>query len=75
MRLINPDGKEFTYAIRLDFDNTNNEAEYEALLAGLRIAAKMGAKQVEAHVDSMLVAGQINGTYDAKDPTMALYLE
>ncbi|GJX78309.1 reverse transcriptase domain-containing protein, partial [Tanacetum coccineum] len=36
--LIDPTGTEYTYAIRLNFPSTNNEAEYEALLAGLRIA-------------------------------------
>ena len=49
--------------------------EYEALLAGLCIAHKLGARNLEAHVDSMLVAGQINGSYYAKDATMNLYLE
>ena len=75
LRLISPEKQEYTYAIRLDFKSTNNEAEYEALLAGLRIADKLGARCVDAHVDSMLVAGQINGIYDAKDPKMAQYLE
>nr|GEV65066.1 hypothetical protein [Tanacetum cinerariifolium] len=39
--LINPTGTEYTYTIRLNFASTNNEAEYEALLAGLRIPGKM----------------------------------
>ncbi|GKG25627.1 reverse transcriptase domain-containing protein, partial [Tanacetum coccineum] len=39
--LIRPEGTEFTYALRLNFTSTNNEAEYEALLAGLRLAKKM----------------------------------
>ncbi|KAI3807946.1 hypothetical protein L1987_23884 [Smallanthus sonchifolius] len=54
-------GNEFTYAIRLEFKSTNNEAEYEDLLAGLRIAKKMGAKHIEARVDSLLIAGQPPG--------------
>ncbi|XP_076915799.1 uncharacterized protein LOC143575267 [Bidens hawaiensis] len=33
LRLVNPEGHEFTYAIKLDFKSTNNEAEYEAFLA------------------------------------------
>ncbi|GKC11919.1 reverse transcriptase domain-containing protein [Tanacetum coccineum] len=41
--LIDPSGAEYTYATRLTFSSTNNEAEYEALLAGLRIARKMKA--------------------------------
>ncbi|XP_022013761.1 uncharacterized protein LOC110913223 [Helianthus annuus] len=74
LRLVSPDKNEFTYAIRLDFKSTNNEAEYEAFLAGLRLAIKMGVRHIEAHVDSMLVAGQINGQYEAKGDIMALYL-
>ncbi|GKA06849.1 reverse transcriptase domain-containing protein [Tanacetum coccineum] len=34
----NPEGKEYTYALHFEFETTNNEAKYEALLAGLRIA-------------------------------------
>ncbi|XP_021979444.2 uncharacterized protein LOC110875555 [Helianthus annuus] len=75
LRLVSPENHEFTYAIRLDFKNTNNEAEYEAFLAGLRLAIKMGAKNLRAHVDSLLIASQVNGIYDAKGEVMALYLE
>ncbi|GJY06803.1 reverse transcriptase domain-containing protein [Tanacetum coccineum] len=38
--LISPTKTEYTYALRLNFESTNNQAEYEALLAGLRIAKK-----------------------------------
>ncbi|XP_021986282.1 uncharacterized protein LOC110882608 [Helianthus annuus] len=50
LRLVSPEKHEFTYAIKLDFKNTNNEAEYEAFLAGLRLAIKMGAQNLQAHV-------------------------
>nr|GEW58134.1 reverse transcriptase domain-containing protein [Tanacetum cinerariifolium] len=40
--LTNPKGVEFTYALRFRFDATNNEAEYEALIAELRIEKQMG---------------------------------
>ncbi|GJU74730.1 reverse transcriptase domain-containing protein [Tanacetum coccineum] len=66
---------EFTYALRLRFDATNNEAEYEALIAGLRIAEQMGVKNLQANVDSRLVANQVNGTYVAKEADMIRYLE
>ncbi|XP_022040750.1 protein NYNRIN-like [Helianthus annuus] len=75
LRLVSPDDHELTYAIRLDFRSTNNEAEYEAFLAGLRLALKMGARNLEANVDSKLVAEQVNGHYDARGEAMALYLE
>ncbi|GKF64166.1 reverse transcriptase domain-containing protein, partial [Tanacetum coccineum] len=39
--ITNPEGMEFTYYLRFRFDATNNEAEYEALIAGLRIAEQM----------------------------------
>ncbi|XP_022041730.2 uncharacterized protein LOC110944376 [Helianthus annuus] len=72
--LINPEGVELTYAIRLDFENTNNNAEYEAFLAGMRLAKKMKAKHVEASTDSQLVVKQYQGEYEAKDNIMAQYL-
>ncbi|GJY25219.1 reverse transcriptase domain-containing protein [Tanacetum coccineum] len=40
---------EFTYALRFKFDATNNEAEYEALIAGLRIMEQMGVKNLQAN--------------------------
>nr|GEY07093.1 reverse transcriptase domain-containing protein [Tanacetum cinerariifolium] len=53
----------------------NNEAEYEALVVGLRIAEKMGVKNLIAKVDSCLVANQFNGSYEAKEQSMTQYLE
>ncbi|GJU87032.1 reverse transcriptase domain-containing protein [Tanacetum coccineum] len=73
--LTNPEGMEFTYALRFRFDATNNKAEYEALIAGLRIAEQMGVKTLQDNVDSRLVANQVNGTYVAKEADMAHYLE
>ncbi|GJU49630.1 reverse transcriptase domain-containing protein [Tanacetum coccineum] len=61
--LTNPEGMEFTYALRFEFTATNNEAEYEALIAGLRIAARMGVRNLEANVDSRLVANLVLADY------------
>nr|GEW95856.1 reverse transcriptase domain-containing protein [Tanacetum cinerariifolium] len=73
--LINTEGMEFTYAIRFKFYATNNEAEYKALIARLRIAEQMGVKNLQANVDSRLVANQVNETYVAKEADMIRYLE
>ncbi|GJY85972.1 reverse transcriptase domain-containing protein [Tanacetum coccineum] len=73
--LTNPEGVEFTYAMRFRFEATNNEAEYEALIAGLWIAEQMGVKNLQANVDSRLVANQVNGSYVAKESGMVQYLE
>nr|GEV02124.1 reverse transcriptase domain-containing protein [Tanacetum cinerariifolium] len=73
--LTNPEGVEFTYALRFQFVASNDEAEYEALIAGLRIATQMGVKNIQANVDSKLVANQVLGTYVAKEDNMIKYLE
>nr|GEY77968.1 reverse transcriptase domain-containing protein [Tanacetum cinerariifolium] len=73
--LTNPEGMEFTYALRFEFVVSNNEAECESLVAGLRIAKQMGIKNLAKKVDSRLVANQINGSYIAKEQSMIQYLE
>nr|GFA11047.1 reverse transcriptase domain-containing protein [Tanacetum cinerariifolium] len=73
--LTNPKGVEFTYALRFQFTASNNEAEYEALVAGLRIATQIGVKNVQVNVDSKLVANQVLRTYVAKEDNMIKYLE
>ncbi|GJW62251.1 reverse transcriptase domain-containing protein [Tanacetum coccineum] len=45
--LINPSGVEFTYALRLNFISTDNEAEYEALLPGIHMARKMKVQNID----------------------------
>nr|GFB84268.1 reverse transcriptase domain-containing protein [Tanacetum cinerariifolium] len=73
--LTNPDGVEFTYALRFQFAASNNEAEYDALIAGLRIATQIGVKNIRANVDSKLVANQVLETYIAKEDNMIKYLD
>ncbi|GJY07600.1 reverse transcriptase domain-containing protein [Tanacetum coccineum] len=52
--LTSPEGTKFTYALRFQFTASNNRAEYEALIAGLRIAAQMGVRNVHLSEDSKL---------------------
>nr|GEX92773.1 reverse transcriptase domain-containing protein [Tanacetum cinerariifolium] len=68
--LTNPKGVEFTYALRFQFAASNNEAEYEALVAGLRIATQMEVKNIQVKVDYKLLANQVLGTYVAKEDNM-----
>nr|GEW76157.1 reverse transcriptase domain-containing protein [Tanacetum cinerariifolium] len=51
------------------------QAEYKALMAGLRIATQMGARNVHVSVDSKLVVNQVLRTYVAKEENMIKYLE
>ncbi|GJY50115.1 reverse transcriptase domain-containing protein [Tanacetum coccineum] len=73
--LTSPEGTEFTYALRFQFTASNTEVEYEALIAGLRIAAQMGVRNVHVSVESKLVANQVLGTYVAKEENMVKYIE
>ena len=61
--------------IRLDFLTTNNEAEYEALVAGLNLARAAGATSVAIYYDSQVITNQINGDYKCKSERMKLYLD
>ncbi|GKA74692.1 reverse transcriptase domain-containing protein [Tanacetum coccineum] len=65
-----PEDEEFPYALSFEFNAFNNEAEYEALVAGLRIAEQVGVKNLIAKVNSRLIANQINGLYEAKEQSI-----
>jgi len=62
-------------ALRFAFKASNNQAEYEALIAGILLAKEMGAQSLLAKSDSLLVTGQVTGEYQAKNPQMSAYLE
>ena len=55
------------------FPCTNNAGEYEALVHGLRMAKEMNLSWVRCFSDSDLVARQVSGKWDSKDPLMAAY--
>ncbi|GAV79085.1 RVT_3 domain-containing protein, partial [Cephalotus follicularis] len=72
--LMSPDGWTLEYALRFKFKATNNEAEWEALIAGLTIVKHLEVQKVEASSDSQLVVGLANGEYDAREDSMVKYL-
>jgi len=75
IKLESPTSEILEQSFRLLFTTSNNEAEYEALIAGLRLAQGVGADEVIAYSDSQLVVNQFNGDYEAKDSRMETYLE
>jgi len=55
-------------ALRFVFKASNNQAEYESLIAGMLLAKEMGVQSLLAKSDSLLVTSQETGEYQAKDP-------
>ena len=58
---------------KLNFHCSNNIAEYEALILGLHLLKKLGAKRINVHGDSELVIRQVNGEYNANHPRLRAY--
>ena len=61
-------------AIRLGFYASNNESEYEAILAGIELATMLSTYKLIIRSDSQLVVGQVNAEDESRDPRMAKYM-
>ena len=72
--LTSLEGIDIEYALRFGFHTSNNEAEYEAVIAGLNLAHSLEVDRLEICSDSQLVVRQIEDTYEAKSGRMILYL-
>ena len=73
---ISQDGKQLKYVLQILWPATNNNAEYEALLHGLRIAvyyAEVGIKCLLVYGDSSVVINQVNKDWDYTKETMDVY--
>ncbi|XP_073018666.1 uncharacterized protein [Primulina eburnea] len=71
--LISPWREETGISVRLDFKASNNEAEYEALLLGLKAAQNLGVSRAILYSDSQLAIQQSNGKYEVKSDKMIKY--
>ena len=72
--LTSPQGDVIEQAVRCGFKATNNEAEYEAMIAGLGLAKDLGIGKIVVFSDSQLVVNQMQGSYQAQDNKMTAYL-
>jgi ribonuclease HI len=70
---ISPLGEHMRYSVRLHFPMSNNMAEYEALLCGLRIAIETGIKRLDVRGDSQLVIDQVMKNASCHDDKMEVY--
>ena len=71
--LTSPTGDTIYYVLQILYTDSNNVAEYEALLHGLRMAVSMGIQCLELRRDSNLAISQIHRDFDTKDSKMAAY--
>nr|KYP36265.1 Pro-Pol polyprotein [Cajanus cajan] len=71
--LEGPNDMMLELAIKFDFRATNNQAECEALLAGLRLAKDVGVKKLRCCSDSKLITEQVGGSYQTKEPQLQRY--
>jgi ribonuclease HI len=72
--LENEEGILIEVSLALSFPTSNNQAEYEAFLAGLRLAEDVEAREIKIYTDSQLVASQVLGEYQAKNDNLSEYL-
>jgi ribonuclease HI len=70
---ISPFGDRLSYVLRIHFKASNNAAEYEAALHGLRIAVELGIKRLMVFDDSALVINQVNKDWDYTSKWMEAY--
>ena len=73
--LVSPEGHRVHYALRFGFKASNNEAEYEALIAELKLTKEMKVESLEIYSNSQLVVYQVTDEYQARGKNMAAYLQ
>jgi ribonuclease HI len=71
--LTSPKGDKLQYVLQMHFRASNNIAEYEALVHGLKMAKQIGIRRILCFRDSDPVTHQVSGDWDAKDANMASY--
>ena len=72
---ISPKEEQLKYVFQILFKVFNNEAEYEALLHGLRLEVSLGIKRLLVYGDSLLVVPQVNEEWDINKDTIDAYVE
>src|SRR5215216_6055428 len=71
--LTSPKRDQLKYVLQIHFAASNNVAEYEALVHGLKVAKEIGIRRILCYGNSDLVIQQVSGHWDALDANMALY--
>lgn len=69
------EGKKIEHLLKLGFHASNNEADYETLVAKLRAAVEVGATYAKVYSNSRLVVSEVKGSFKARDLRMVDYLK
>ena len=73
--IYSPERDEIECMVHFNFPTTNNEAEYEALMARLDLTKAAGATSMVVYCDSQVITNQVNDDYECKGERMKKYLE
>ncbi|XP_040966947.1 uncharacterized protein [Gossypium hirsutum] len=71
--LVSLNGDHYSFTCKLDFDSTNNMAEYEACIMGIQAARERKIRTLEVYGDSALVIYQLRGEWETRDPKLINY--
>src|SRR3954468_14513446 len=71
--LTSPKRDQLKYVLQIHFAASNNVADYEALVHGIKVAKEIGIKRIMCFGDSDLVIQQVSWHWDALDANMELY--
>ena len=75
MMLISLEGHKIHCALCFGFSTSNNEAEYEAFIAGLGLVIELWAHNLKIYIDYQPVVNQVNDIYLARGERITAYLE
>ncbi|XP_072149537.1 uncharacterized protein [Setaria viridis] len=73
VHFISPKGEQLNYVLQIHCKTTNNGAECEALIHGLRIVVSLGIKRILTYSDSKVVIQQVNKNWDCAKDSMDAY--
>jgi ribonuclease HI len=73
--LISPQGSHYEFSIPIENSSTNNQAEYQAVLKGIKLLREVNVEVVEIFGDSQLLINQLSGEYECKDDILRVYHE
>ena len=71
--LVSPRGDKLSYVLQIHFGSSNDEAEYKALLYGLRMAISLGVRRLMVYGNSDIVVNQVMKEWDVGSPAMTGY--